>query len=247
MYCDFTALYKQLTNNALELFVVVLVAAWSTLARTGAEGANAASLPHPDGAAGMHLHVFGAIGDATGTTEHAVLATGMTLEEWRGIVDIGTANEPGRGFVVVSADLAGSVRRSVIVVVVAGGGRCDVLCLLFRRTVPAEGISTNIGAMWTGVACAAQLGGELVDGRERRRGGFRNIVGSGEICDMGRGRGRLLVERRRFRSSVVILALLRPQDIVKDAQSWRRIGLCGHGRGMFFLVVVKRTFLARCR
>ena len=134
MHCDFTALYNQLTDNTVELLVVVLavVACGSaSFARTGADGANAAALPHPDGAAGVHLHVFGAVGDATGATEHAALATGMALEEWRGIVDIGTADEPGRGFVVVSADLARSVRRKcLVVVVVAGGGRYDVLCLL---------------------------------------------------------------------------------------------------------------------
>lgn len=177
-----------LTNNTLELLVVVLVVAvaciCASLARTGAQGANAASLPHSDGAAGMHLHVLGAVGDATGTAEHAVLATGVTFEEGSGVVYVGAAYEPGRGFVVVSADLAGSVRRSVIVVVVTGGGRYDVLCLLFGRTIPAEGVSTNIGTMRTRIACAAQLGSELVDGRERRRGGFWNVVGNGDVCDM---------------------------------------------------------------
>lgn len=147
MQCDFTALYKKLTDDTLELLVVVLVAR-SALARTGANGANAAALPHPDGAAGMHFHVLGAIGDATGATEHAVLATGMTLEEWRSIVDIGAANEPGRGFVVVPADLAGSVRRSVIVVVVAGGGRYDVLCLLFGRAVAQCGQASHVLHSW---------------------------------------------------------------------------------------------------
>ena len=133
MHCDLTALYLQLTDNTVELLVVVLVlvaCGSASFARTGADGANAAALPHSDGGTGMHLHVLGAIGDATGATEHAGLATGMTLEEWRCIVDIGTADEPGRGFVVVPADLARSVRRKCLVVVVAGGGRYDVLCLL---------------------------------------------------------------------------------------------------------------------
>ena len=91
---------KHLTKNTLDLLAVLVVvtcyrAPLGVLARTGAESADAAALPHPDGSAGMHLHVLSAVGDATGTAEHAVLAAGMTFEEGRGVVDVGAANEPG--------------------------------------------------------------------------------------------------------------------------------------------------------
>ena len=157
---------QQLANDALKHLVSLMVSGGASSATppgTGAEGANPAALPQLDGVAGMHLHVLGAVGDAAGPAENAGRAPRMTFEEGGGVVDGGTTNEPGRGGVVVSANLARSIsRRSRIVV--GAGGRYDVLCRLLGRTIPAKGIGTYIGTMRTSVAVAGQLGDELVDG-----------------------------------------------------------------------------------
>ena len=180
---------QQLANDALKHLVSLMVSGGASSATppgTGAEGANPAALPQLDGVAGMHLHVLGAVGDAAGPAENAGRAPRMTFEEGGGVVDGGTTNEPGRGGVVVSANLARSISgRSRIVV--GAGGRYGVLCRLLGRAIPAEGIGTYVGTMRAGVAVAGQLGDELVDGRQRRRGSFRDLARNGKICTMGLG------------------------------------------------------------